>query len=179
MTAINFPDSPAVNDLFTVGDRTWKWTGSVWKSITVVPAGPSGNFTVTGPTAPTGPTGPAEGDSWFNSTTGKFYAYYDGYWVEISANKIGPTGPIGPQGVFNATGPTAPTATSQGQVWFDAESGRTFVRYDNFWVESSSAVLGPTGATGPTGANGTFIQASTTGPTAGDGSNGDLWVVYS
>lgn len=28
--AINFPDSPSVNDTYTVGDRTWTWNGTVW-----------------------------------------------------------------------------------------------------------------------------------------------------
>jgi hypothetical protein len=128
---IDFPDSPDVDDLFTVGDRTWRWTGVAWDTVEEVitgptgPTGPEGNFTVTGPTAPTGATGPIEGDVWFNS-----------------------------------------------------ESGRTFVYYDSFWVESSSAVVGAQGATGPAGPA-TFVQSSTTGPTTGDGSDGDLWIVYS
>jgi len=29
--AINFPDSPSVNDTVSVGDRTWIWDGTVWK----------------------------------------------------------------------------------------------------------------------------------------------------
>ncbi len=28
--AMNFPDSPTVNDEFTNGDRTWVWDGTVW-----------------------------------------------------------------------------------------------------------------------------------------------------
>jgi hypothetical protein len=126
---IDFPDSPDVDDLFTVGDRTWRWTGTAWDTVEEV--------------------------------------------------ITGPTGATGPDGTFNATGPTAPADPSEGDVWFDTESGRTFVRYDNFWVESSSAVVGIQGPTGPPGANGTFIEAATTGPTAGDGSDGDLWIVYS
>ena len=31
--AINFPDSPSVNDTHTVGDRTWKWDGTVWNIV--------------------------------------------------------------------------------------------------------------------------------------------------
>jgi hypothetical protein len=31
MAAINFPDSPTVNDEFVVGGRTWKWTGVFWE----------------------------------------------------------------------------------------------------------------------------------------------------
>ena len=28
--AINFPDSPSVNDLHTVSGVTWKWDGTTW-----------------------------------------------------------------------------------------------------------------------------------------------------
>lgn len=34
MTAIDFPNSPSVNDTFTASGRTWTWTGSVWASNT-------------------------------------------------------------------------------------------------------------------------------------------------
>jgi len=30
--AINFPDSPSVNDIHTSGDMTWKWDGTTWKA---------------------------------------------------------------------------------------------------------------------------------------------------
>jgi hypothetical protein len=43
---IDFPNSPAVNDTFTVGDRTWKWTGVAWESILTTAVGPAG---ATGP----------------------------------------------------------------------------------------------------------------------------------
>ena len=31
--AINFPDSPATNDIFTSGGRSWTWTGSTWQAF--------------------------------------------------------------------------------------------------------------------------------------------------
>jgi hypothetical protein len=31
MAAIDFPNSPTVNDEFVVGGRTWKWTGTFWE----------------------------------------------------------------------------------------------------------------------------------------------------
>jgi hypothetical protein len=36
MAAIDFPNSPTVGDLFTVGNITYEWTGTVWKSVTVL-----------------------------------------------------------------------------------------------------------------------------------------------
>jgi len=29
--AIDFPNSPATNDTYTVGSRTWTWTGTIWE----------------------------------------------------------------------------------------------------------------------------------------------------
>ena len=133
---IDFPNTPSVNDLYTVGGRTWRWTGSVWKSVTATivgptgptggagPTGPEGTFTVY-PTAPTGPTFPApiEGDVWFDSTTGEQFFYYDGYWVESSdavAGATGPQGPIGPTGPFPPVtfSTTGPTGGNDGDLWF-------------------------------------------------------------
>ena len=31
--AINFPDSPSLNDEYTAGGRTWVWNGSSWDSL--------------------------------------------------------------------------------------------------------------------------------------------------
>ena len=51
MPAIDFPNSPSVNDTHTVGNRVWKWNGTVWEVVrSTVPYS-------TGPTGPTGPTG--------------------------------------------------------------------------------------------------------------------------
>ena len=31
--AINFPDSPSTNDIFTSGGRSWTWTGATWQAF--------------------------------------------------------------------------------------------------------------------------------------------------
>lgn len=33
MAAIDFPNSPSVNDTFTVGDKTWRWDGVYWRIL--------------------------------------------------------------------------------------------------------------------------------------------------
>ena len=66
MTAINFPDSPSVNDTFTSNNRTWTWTGTVWLS-----SGTVGN------TGPTGPTG-ASGEAYANIDGGSASSNYGG-----------------------------------------------------------------------------------------------------
>ena len=186
--AINFPDSPQINQELVVGVTTWFWTGFAWEVRRVTPTGPtgptgpSGLVGPTGPTGaasvipgPTGPTGPSvtgpqgvfalsssapptnasPGQSWFNSSTGKVYVYYDSYWVEVGAAPIGATGPTGPQG----SGPTGPTG-------------------------AASTVTGPTGPTGPAGpvtpgvpgpvgANGKYIAADVY---PGTPQSGDAWI---
>lgn len=47
--AIDFPNSPLTDDIFTVGDQTWKYDGTKWNLVPV--------FGVQGPTGPTGPAG--------------------------------------------------------------------------------------------------------------------------
>jgi hypothetical protein len=69
MPAIDFPNSPELNDLFTVGLRTWKWNGTFWESV--------GTTGPTGPTGPSGPSGP-EGQSFANMDGGKSGTLYGG-----------------------------------------------------------------------------------------------------
>jgi hypothetical protein len=78
MTAIDFPNSPSVNDTHTVGNRVWKWNGTVWEVVrSTVPyatgatgaAGPTG---ATGSTV-TGPTGAASAILAINNDTGTAY----------------------------------------------------------------------------------------------------------
>lgn len=56
---LDFPNAPSVNDLFTDGNTTWRWTGSVWDTVTSA----TGAQGATGPTGPTGPTGASGGFS--------------------------------------------------------------------------------------------------------------------
>lgn len=98
MTAINFPDSPTVNQEFTVGDVKWIWTGVSWNVV----AKTSDPFIV----SETAPESPDQGDQWYDSTTGATFVYYDGYWVELNNSLPGPQGPAGPQGVKGDVGAT-------------------------------------------------------------------------
>ena len=50
MAAIDFPSSPTVNQVFTVGTLNWKWDGTSWNSVDATPTGalgtpPSGTLT--------------------------------------------------------------------------------------------------------------------------------------
>lgn len=90
------------------------------------PTGPTGAQGATGPTGTAGPTGPtgATGPTGPTGPTG-------------STGPTGPTGPTGSTGPvqyasISATGPTSPTP---GQIWFESDSGQTFIYYDSSWVE--------------------------------------------
>lgn len=63
MAAIDFPNSPSLNQVFTVGNNSWKWNGTVWNVVRIStgstgPTGPTGATGPTGPTGVTGATGP-------------------------------------------------------------------------------------------------------------------------
>lgn len=75
--AIDFPNSPAPGDNYTVGAKTWTFTDGKW-ALNVDSLG------VTGATGPTGPTGP-QGVSGASGVSGVIGA-------------TGPSGPTGPQG---------------------------------------------------------------------------------
>lgn len=42
------------------------------------------------------PPSPTEGDLWFESDTGRLFAYYDSFWIEVTS-----TGPTGPAAIAN------------------------------------------------------------------------------
>jgi hypothetical protein len=49
MPTLNFPDSPDINDIYSLSDRSWRWTGVVWESVAGLgPTGPKGDPGVAG-----------------------------------------------------------------------------------------------------------------------------------
>jgi hypothetical protein len=156
--AIDFPDTPAVDDVYTVDDRSWKWNGVYWEAVATTgptgPTGPDGSFLV----SDTAPTGPVEGDVWYNSTTGQQFVYYDSYWVESAASVIGPTGPTGLTGETGATGPTGPTGPAGVTTGLVSQTNGTVTT-----ASTSSTVV-------------RNITLSTSDPSGGI--DGDVWLKY-
>ena len=95
--AINFPDTPAEGDVHVVGTRSWTWDGVAWTSNT------SRDYINT--VSETEPSNPAPGDTWFKSSTGQTFLYYDSYWIETGV--AGPAGPAGADGADGADGSDA------------------------------------------------------------------------
>jgi hypothetical protein len=106
------------------------------------PTGPEGNWNITGPTAPTAPAG-QDGNGWFSSETGRFYIYYDGAWVEVTSNKIGPTGPTGPQG--DPTLSVSPVTLTSNQYTIANGDQSKLLRVSN--GSTASTIFVPTDAT--------------------------------
>ena len=72
--AIDFPNSPTTNQLYTVGSRSWKWDGDTWNIYAATPA-----IYV----QDSAPTSPINGDQWYESDTGRWFLRYQSVWVEI------------------------------------------------------------------------------------------------
>lgn len=120
--AINFPDSPSDNDIYTVNGKRWIYS--------------SGKWSIYGSTAPdatasdTAPTGVGEGHIWYKSDTSQTLIRYDSTWVELGAvsQKTGMT--------HSATAPSSPV---EGELWYDTDNGRVYTYYNDGsstqWVE--------------------------------------------
>ena len=83
----DFPDNPTIGQSFTLDERIWTWDGTVWESDNIREF----NRIV----SDAAPTSPSVGDEWFNSSTGRLYNYYDGYWIELGASVQGQDGESG------------------------------------------------------------------------------------
>jgi hypothetical protein len=143
MTAIDFPNSPTVDDLFTVGDRTWKWTGSVWITVEEAVVGPAG--VVASDSEPTStdvlwldtdeepdvpvPTGGTDGQVLTKTSS----ADYATAWENI------------PEGTTVISSATAPEDT--GAIWYDTENGNAYIYYDGFWTSITGLPSIPVGGT--------------------------------
>ena len=130
--AIDFPNSPTVNQSFTAGGSTWIWDGIAWnlQRITTGAQGPQGETGPQGPAGPTGPqgtsinvkasvanvaalpsTGNSANDARIVESDGDLYVWGGSSWTSVGQivgpqGPQGPQGPTGPQGVKGDTGNT-------------------------------------------------------------------------
>lgn len=78
--AINFPESPVLNQVFSSAGRRWRWDGTTWLSLF-----DKGNVDI----SDTPPLNPSLGDLWYDSSTGICFVYYydgDSYqWADIGS----------------------------------------------------------------------------------------------
>jgi len=120
--AIDFPNSPTTGDTYTAGGRTWQWDGTVWAAYgnypdpTVLKIDTGTNRVGINNTSPTTALD-VTGDLTVSGT--------------ISGGSI--------SGAGMTVSSTAPSSPSEGEMWYNEVSGRTFVYYDDGssqqWVE--------------------------------------------
>ncbi len=152
MAAVNFPNSPSVNDTHTSSGSTWKWDGGVWQRLGV--AGPQGAQGVQG----------AQGHQ----------------GVQGAQGHQGVQGSQGVQGAVNnltiATSP--PGSPSAGDMWWDSDDGdlHTYFNDGNSsqWVNINN---GPAGAQGAQGAQGHQGVQGATGSSATINNNANNRVI--
>lgn len=132
--AIDFPNSPTLNQSFTAGGSTWIWDGIAWtlQRITTGAQGPQGEVGPQGPAGPTGPqgtsinvkasvatvallpsTGNSANDARIVDADGDLYVWGGSSWSS-AGQIVGPQGPQGIQGIQGAKGDTGATGPSGG-----------------------------------------------------------------
>jgi hypothetical protein len=141
--AIDFPNSPSVNQSFAAGGSTWIWDGIAWtlQRITTGAQGPQGEVGPQGPVGPVGPQGtsinvkasvvnvaalPATGNSSNDArivqSDGDLYIWGGTSWTS-AGQIVGPEGPQGVQGPKGDTGDTGATGASGGITLAVTNSG--------------------------------------------------------
>lgn len=126
---LDFPDSPSVNDQFTVDDSTFIWDGTVWNALSGPGlAGPQGDAaTIAVGAVTTGsPSTPASVTN--VGTSGA--AIFD---FVIPKGDTGDTGPAGTNGT-NGVG--VPTGGTTGQVLSKASN----TNYDTQWTTPNPGI---------------------------------------
>lgn len=91
------------------------------------------------------------GEIYYNTALNA-YKYYNGTtWTIISSDA----------GVY--VGITAPASPSEGDLWYNSETGKLLIYYDNFWVELSGGI-GGSSLPDQTGNSGKFLTTNGTTP---------------
>ena len=141
--AIDFPNSPSLNQLFTAGGSTWIWDGVAWtlQRITTGAQGIQGIQGIQGPEGPVGPqgtsinvkasvatvpllpsTGNSANDARIVQSDGDLYIWGGTSWTS-AGQIVGPEGPQGLQGPKGDTGDTGATGASGGITLAVTNSG--------------------------------------------------------
>ena len=161
---LDFPTSPALNEIYSYGGYSWQWNGSAWD----VYGGVSGNV-VTQLNGLTGGVTLAAGSNITITPTGNI--------ISIASSGSGGGGGGGLTYYYQTSTPTDPGITS-GQRWMDSDTGIEFVYINDGnssqWIQPTVPTgLGATGPQGNTGATGETGPQGNTGATGATGPVGD------
>ena len=158
--ALDFPTSPALNEIYTYGGRSWQWNGTAWDVYSTV----SGNV-VTKLNGLTGGVTLAAGSNITLTPVGNTITIASSGGGATSSGPTGNTGATGPQGIQGTTGNTGGTGP-QGIQGTTGNTGGT-------GPQGIQGVTGNTGGTGPQGIQGTTGNTGGTGPQGNTGPVGD------
>lgn len=88
--ALNFPNSPTLNQIYTAGNRSWQWNGRFWQSISVTVGytGSRGLASIFKSSVPTEqdlpiPYGGDEGDGFLVESTGFMWIWDGSSWGSL------------------------------------------------------------------------------------------------
>ena len=154
--AINFPNSPSLNDLYTLGTRQWKWNGNGW-ALQPLTAGFTGSIGYTGSKGDIGFTG-SKGATGLGFNIAKTYASVAALSADTS-----------PSGI--ATGEFA--IIENGSLT-DAENSRLYLWNGTVYsfVSDLSGTIGFTGSKGDIGFTGSKGDIGFTGSKGDQGIQG-------
>jgi hypothetical protein len=139
-----FPNSPSLNDTYTLGDKTWEWDGTMWRIKTTGAVGPQGNQGNQGNAGSAGSNG-VQGPQGNQGNAGS-----------AGSNGVqGPQGNQGPSGsseIFYQNTTPSGGSVSPGDLWFDSDTGSLFVYFNDGdssqWVEVGNGQKGDAGPAG-------------------------------
>ena len=154
--AINFPNSPSLNDLYTLGTRQWKWNGNGW-ALQPLTAGFTGSIGYTGSKGDIGFTG-SKGATGLGFNIAKTYTSVAALSADTS-----------PSGI--ATGEFA--IIENGSLT-DAENSRLYLWNGTVYsfVSDLSGTIGFTGSKGDIGFTGSKGDIGFTGSKGDTGAQG-------
>ena len=178
--AINFPDAPSINDEFTAGSQTWKWTGTVWETVGAITATAAEINVLDGITATTTELNYTDG------VTSAIQTQLDGKQADVITTQgdlvVGGTGgsverlSIGTADqVLTSNGTSLSWAAVTGSGGEDGLSAYEVAVADGFIGDETAwlaSLVGPTGATGATGPQGIQGETGLTGATGPQGEQG-------
>jgi len=192
---IQFPSNATNGQTHQTGGQTWLYDGTAWS---VIPAGATGATGATGTSAnllavvsnivPAANVTYDLGIStlrWRDLYLSGDSFYLGGAVIKASNNAVVlPAGSlignaaIGSGGATVTVSNTVPATTSQGSLWFDADTGDLSVYASGGWAGVGTGPIGATGAVGATGAAGSQGATGAAGTAATTGKIVAMTIVF-
>lgn len=122
--AINFPNSPSVNDTFSVGNTLYEWDGTAWRRAQDRPIVTTGTSS---------PSNPVDGELWFNETDESLELYYDDGVTPAWVPAVKPE--------FEVIYDDSPAAATATELLFSVTAGEfdeLVVEWDHLYADTSS-----------------------------------------